>query len=131
MAHTHDPTLIKRLARILVDADDAAAGRFPEALQAMLGERTTSEKRRFLRLLRKAVQRELHGNTLLVESPGSLAEEVRDQLVRAFASNHGQRLHVREKINPELIGGLRVRLGDTVYDASVGGRLQALAAGIH
>lgn len=131
MVHPHDPTLIRRLARILVDADEDAATPFHEVLPRILGGRSSAEKRQFLRLLRKAVRREQHRNTLLIESPGTLGEEVRDQLVQAFASQQEHRLYVREKENPALIGGLRVRLGDTVYDASVGGRLQALAAGIH
>jgi F-type H+-transporting ATPase subunit delta len=131
MVHPHDHTLIRRLARILVDAGEDSADQFREVLPKMLGGKSSAEKRQFLRLLRKAVRRELHRNTLLIESPGSLGEEVRDQLVQAFTSQHEQRLYVREKENPALIGGLRVRLGDTVYDASVGGRLEALAAGIH
>jgi F0F1-type ATP synthase delta subunit len=55
---------------------------------------------------------------------------VLDQLVAHFGEGRSRSLEVIQKTNPELIAGMRVRLGDTVYDASLSHNLQTLASRI-
>ncbi|MCC7006491.1 MAG: F0F1 ATP synthase subunit delta [Ottowia sp.] len=50
--------------------------------------------------------------------PAQLAE-----IVAALEKRFGRSLHTTVKINPDLIGGLRVQVGDEVLDASVRARL--------
>jgi F-type H+-transporting ATPase subunit delta len=58
-----------------------------------------------------------------VRAPFSLSEAQRDGLRRSLAESlrAEPRLHVT--VDPDLIGGLVVRVGDTIYDASVAGAL--------
>lgn len=53
-------------------------------------------------------------------------EELR-ALVERLECVTGKKLEVTERIDPSLIGGLRVVLGDVRIDASIAGRLDALA----
>ena len=53
-------------------------------------------------------------------------EELRN-LVERLERATGKKLEVTERIDPSLIGGLRVLLGDVRIDASIAGRLDALA----
>ncbi len=131
MAHADDQTLSRRLARLLLDDRQEAEANLPAILDRVLQGMSSVDRRRFLRLLHKAVQRELHKDTLKLESVDSLPDEFRERLVQTFQSRHDRPLYVRETQNPDLIGGLRVQMGDTVYDASLEGRLQALGSGIH
>ena len=48
-------------------------------------------------------------------------------LVERLERATGKRLEVTERIDPSLLGGLRVMLGDVRIDASIAGRLDALA----
>lgn len=53
-------------------------------------------------------------------------EELR-RLVERLERATGKKLEVTERIDPSLIGGLRVLIGDLRIDASIAGRLDALA----
>jgi F-type H+-transporting ATPase subunit delta len=47
-------------------------------------------------------------------------------LERKVATMTGRTVHLRVEVDESLIGGLTVRVGDTLYDASVRGRLERL-----
>lgn len=131
MASSHDHFLAKLLARRVLEGGEDAVPQLREALQRLLHKRSRAEQRRFLRLFHKIVQREVHRDTLTIESPAGVETPVRDGLVERFQTSHPRRLQVSERQCPELIGGLRIRLGDTVYDASVSAKLERLARNIH
>jgi F-type H+-transporting ATPase subunit delta len=40
---------------------------------------------------------------------------------------YGKKFEVKEVVDPRLIGGLRIRMGDRRIDASISGRLDSLA----
>ncbi|WP_028534616.1 F0F1 ATP synthase subunit delta [Paludibacterium yongneupense] len=65
-----------------------------------------------------------------VETAFGLSDEQKAELTATLSRKYGKtvRLDVRE--NPDLIGGVRVLVGDDVIDASVRGKLQAMAASL-
>jgi F-type H+-transporting ATPase subunit delta len=79
-----------------------------------------------LRCFRGMVKRYGQSHTAVVESaaplPPELETEVRDDLVRLY----GPRLQTSFALKPTLIGGMRIRVGNDVYDGSVQARLAAL-----
>ncbi len=81
----------------------------------------------------------------LYESLKSADEGVKDALVTSaypiddaelvslmpqLEAHFGSRLAARVQIDPELIGGVRVAVGDQVLDASVAGKLKAMASAL-
>ncbi|POA97515.1 F0F1 ATP synthase subunit delta [Chromobacterium sinusclupearum] len=66
----------------------------------------------------------------LVESAFVMSDDQKAELTRTLSKKYGKtvRLDVRE--NADLIGGVRVSVGDDVIDASVRGKLQAMAASL-
>ncbi|AVG14852.1 MULTISPECIES: F0F1 ATP synthase subunit delta [Chromobacteriaceae] len=66
----------------------------------------------------------------LVESAFALSGEQKAELTNTLSKKYGKavRLDVRE--NADLIGGVRVSVGDDVIDASVRGKLQAMAVSL-
>lgn len=48
-------------------------------------------------------------------------------LVAQLQSKFGKKIEASVKVDPEIIGGIKIVVGDTVIDASVRGRLQELA----
>jgi F-type H+-transporting ATPase subunit delta len=130
MVISQDNKLAKRLARLIVEAGEEAIQELRPALERILTGRSTKDKKLFLKAFHKAVVREIHKDTLTVESAGSLDPGVLEQLVKQFSLDHKRSLQVIQKISPELIAGVKVRLGDTVYDASLANNLQNLATRI-
>jgi F-type H+-transporting ATPase subunit delta len=47
-------------------------------------------------------------------------------LSRAFTARTGQRVRLVARVDPALLGGLKVQIGDRVWDGSVAGRLRRL-----
>jgi F-type H+-transporting ATPase subunit delta len=55
------------------------------------------------------------------------ADSAVKELVKRLESKFGKKIEASVKIDPELIGGVKIVIGDTVIDASVHGQLQELA----
>ena len=74
------------------------------------------------------VENQLESRKVIVESAVELDEAARQQVVGKLSAQYGADLQVEYKLNAELIGGLRIQVGDDVFDGSVDGRLKRLAA---
>ena len=98
----------------LVAARIAGSGR--RGTLAMLGQ--------LLRLVR--IDRD--GHRAIVESATLLPDDMRVDVQSGLARLYGQGLDTSFEINPRLIGGMRIRVGSDVYDASVRAKLTALEA---
>ena len=61
-----------------------------------------------------------------VSAAAPLADEKQRQIADKLGELTGKRIRIEMKIDPELIGGVIARVGSTVYDGSVRGRLQLI-----
>jgi F-type H+-transporting ATPase subunit delta len=59
-----------------------------------------------------------------VETAGPLSNPLRDQIVARLTQMLGREVVLTTEVNNDLIGGLVVRIGDTVYDGSLAARLK-------
>lgn len=62
-----------------------------------------------------------------VSSAKPLTEEEKNKLASQFALLIGKKIRVDNVIDPGLLGGLTVRIGDTLYDGSLRGKLDRLS----
>lgn len=76
----------------------------------------------FQRLVKLDVERRTAQVESAVPPPNALKSSVTANLARRY----GAGLNVTFGVNPELIGGLRVKVGSDVYDGSIKARLEAL-----
>jgi F-type H+-transporting ATPase subunit delta len=60
--------------------------------------------------------------TVWVASP--LSEEHRERLTRALSAQHDKDIHLNVIVDPEVLGGVRVAVGDEVLDSTVEARLK-------
>lgn len=76
----------------------------------------------FQRLLKLDIER----RTARVESAVAVSDAHRSSIHANLTRRYGAGLSVSFAVNPELVGGLRVKVGSDVFDGSVRGRLAAL-----
>jgi len=76
----------------------------------------------FQRLVKLDVERRTAQVESAVPPPNALKSSVTANLARRY----GAGLNVTFGVNPELIGGFRVKVGSDVYDGSIKARLEAL-----
>jgi F-type H+-transporting ATPase subunit delta len=62
----------------------------------------------------------------VIESAVELDEDVTKQLTSSLKAKYGKDLTTEFKVSPELLGGLRVKVGSDVIDGSVRERLNRL-----
>ena len=80
-----------------------------------------------LKCYRRLIAAELAKEEANVEHAGAVPAGVLQSLSSVLGRKYGRAVTVRATQNPALIAGLRVRIGDDVYEASVAGQLAALA----
>jgi F-type H+-transporting ATPase subunit delta len=76
----------------------------------------------FKRLLRLEVEK----RTATIETATELAPEAGQKIVENLKRRYGTDLTARFVVNPELLGGMRIRVGSDVWDSSVRNRLHRL-----
>jgi len=62
----------------------------------------------------------------VVKTAVSLTESQVDGLAKALSRRFGKKILVEEKIRPDILGGIYVRVGDEIYDGTAAGRLEKL-----
>ena len=55
-----------------------------------------------------------------------MTTEERAGLTRALEARTGKHIEIQEEVDPSLIGGAVLRIGDTIIDGSVAGHLRRL-----
>ena len=63
-----------------------------------------------------------------VENAVESSPDLMQRIQASLEARYGKGLDITYWINPELLGGLRIRVGSDVYDGSVRARLEALKA---
>ena len=79
--------------------------------------------RQILEAYERGIIREIRFSTLSIEHAGELSTAAVNELKAGLEAEYGRPLALDMKPNPELIAGIRVRVGDDVIDHSVSGRL--------
>lgn len=106
-------------------------GRLDEAkLRTVVSRLVESKPRDFLAILsalQKLTRLEMERRKVTVESAVELDAGTRQRVLAGLEKQYGPDLVADYQINPSLLGGLRIRVGNDVFDGSVHGRLQRLA----
>ena len=76
----------------------------------------------FFRLVKLDIER----RTARVESATPIGPDLQTQIQTSLARSYGKGLDICFAQNPQLIGGLRIKVGSDVYDGTVQGRLAEL-----
>jgi len=83
--------------------------------------------RGILSALKRLVRMELERRHVVIESAAELDFPSQQRVVSGLNAKYGNDLTFEYRVTPELLGGLKVRVGNDVFDGSVKGRLDRLA----
>jgi F-type H+-transporting ATPase subunit delta len=61
-----------------------------------------------------------------VYSTYALKEEEKEAVAREFGGRVNKKIRIENIVDPALLGGLKVAIGDTIYDGSLAGKLERL-----
>jgi len=97
----------------------------PETLR-LVSHAVASATRRFDQslesYLQEAAERQSHV-TAVVTSATALTEEQYDRVASALSRQYGRDVHVNAVIDPDVLGGMRVEVGDEVIEGTISSRL--------
>ena len=116
-------------------------------LLSIAGESLTHEMRNYIRILveadrvsllpeirtlYEALRDEAEGVAkATIETALPLTDEQTEGLKAALERRFGKKIQATVRINPDLIGGARISVGDTVIDGSVQAKLQVMSTRLH
>ncbi len=85
--------------------------------------------RNYIKILdayRRLLRLEVEKRSATIESASAMAPDAAAQLAENLKKKYGADLAMKFVVNPELLGGMRIRVGSDVWDSSVRNRLQRL-----
>ena len=77
--------------------------------------------------LKRLIRLEMERRQVLVESAKTLDDPSQNRVKDSLSRQYGDDLTFEFKVTPELLGGMRVRVGNDVWDGSVKPRLERLS----
>ena len=81
-----------------------------------------------LKAYHRLVAAEIARNLAVVEHAGAVSAQTLQAIAASLSKKYGRNVTATTKPNPALLAGLRVRVGDDVYESSVAGQLSQLSA---
>ena len=120
---------IRRLSRELLRASftdgQLDQGKIASVLQSLIEKKP----RHYIAVLenyKRLLRLEVEMRHARIESASELTPEVSSSIVSNLRRKYGQDLTTEFLVNPELLGGLRIRVGSDVWDGTVRNRLERL-----
>ncbi len=111
-----------------------ASGKLDEArVRLVVNTLAKSKPRGYIGMLdsfARLVSNEVDRQRALVESATALSPTTQSELQASLSKKYGRTLSLEFSVNPELLGGIRVKVGSDVWDGSVKARLTALSASL-
>ncbi len=83
-----------------------------------------------LKAYQRLIAAELARSQAVVEHAGAVADATLAAIGAAMTQKYARPVTASARANPALLAGLRIRVGDDVYESSVSGQLAALAASV-
>ena len=125
---------IAQLARKLVElSKEGGVVTEPKVNEVLAGLKQV-QHRRYLTVLNTFltyIRREIALQTAVVSTPLTLSEDSLKAIEAHFIKLYDRPIKAITQTDTSLVAGVRVRVGDDIYDASVAGRLQRLAENVN
>ncbi|MDQ6626029.1 MAG: F0F1 ATP synthase subunit delta [Verrucomicrobiota bacterium] len=117
--------LSKQLLRASYTNGQLDSGRISSLVKLLIDKKP----RNYINVLeayKRLIRLEVEKHTATIETASELTEEAGAEIAANLIQKYGVGLDTKFVVNPELLGGMRIRVGNDVWDSSVLNRLQRL-----
>jgi F-type H+-transporting ATPase subunit delta len=119
-------TTARRAFRMCMEGDRLNDEKLRKAV-GIIGREKPRNYKAILHALLRLTRLETARREVVVESSTPLDSNTTTRVTTGLQQKYGNDLTFDFKVNPELIGGMRVRVGNDVWDGSVRARLERLS----
>jgi F-type H+-transporting ATPase subunit delta len=120
---------IRQLSRKMLQASFTDGQLDPGRISSLVDSLIAQKPRNYIDVLknyRRLLRLELEKRHATVETSGDLDPAMRSEIVANLKSKYGNDLSTEFHVDPQLLGGMRIRVGNDVWDGSVRNRLERL-----
>ncbi len=122
--------LAKQLAELSLSSEGAVDAERVAGVLAYLEKHPPAQPLAVLKAYHRRIAQELAKSNAVVEHAGEISTDVLAAIGGALTQKYKRQVAATGKRNDDLIAGLRVRIADDVYESTVSGQLDALAASV-
>jgi F-type H+-transporting ATPase subunit delta len=120
---------IRRLSRALLRASFTDGQLDPGEISSLVQSLVEKKPRYYIAVLenyQRLLRLEVEKRHARIESADELAPEASSRILSSLRRKYEADLTTEFRVNPELLGGLRIRVGSDVWDGTVRNRLERL-----
>jgi len=119
----------RQMARALLRASFSNGELDANRVRAIVKSLIDQKPRHYLNILefyKRLLRFELEKRTAIIETATDLPLDSATEIINNLKRQYGTDLDTQFAVNPELLGGMRIRVGNDVWDSSVRNRLHRL-----
>jgi len=120
---------IRQLSRKMLQASFTDGQLDRGRISSLVDSLITQKPRNYIAVLKnykRLLRLELAKRHATVETSNEVDPKIRSEIVANLKSKYGSDLSTEFHVDPRLLGGMRVRVGNDVWDGSVRNRLERL-----
>jgi len=120
---------IRRLSREMLRASFTDGQLDPGRIKSLVDSLIEKKSRNYIDVLknyRRLLRLEFEKRRARVETASALDSTTSSELIANLKRKYGSDLTTQFVVNPELLGGMRIRVGSDVWDGTVRNRLERL-----
>ena len=120
---------VRQLSRALLRASFTDGQLDPGKISSLVESLIEKKPRHYINVLenyKRLLRLEVEKRRARIESAIELSSQTSNKIVSNLKRKYGNDLTAEFVVNPELLGGMRVRVGSDVWDGTVRNRLQRL-----
>jgi F-type H+-transporting ATPase subunit delta len=120
---------IRQLSRKMLQASFTDGQLDPGRVTSLVDSLIAQKPRNYIEVLknyRRLLRLELEKRHATIETASAVDPAIRSEIVTNLKNKYGNELATEFLVNPQLLGGMRIRVGSDVWDGTVRNRLERL-----
>jgi len=120
---------IRQLSRKMLQASFTDGQVDPGRIKSLVDSLVTQKPRNYIDVLKnykRLLRLELEKRHARIETASEVDPAIRSEIVTNLKKKYGNDLGTEFRVDPQLLGGMRIRVGSDVWDGSVRNRLERL-----
>ena len=120
---------IRQLSRKMLQASFTDGQLDPGRIASLIDSLVRQKPRNYIHVIknyRRLLRLELEKRSATIETASEMDPAIRSEIEANLKSKYGNDLSMEFQVDPQLLGGMRIRVGSDVWDGSVRNRLERL-----